>query len=109
MKQILWTALVTPFNNDNSIDYVSLQKCLHLQEFYGNGIVLFGSTGEGLSLTEEEKRKILIFVCNLQLKTKIIVCVPSYNLFIAEEWLKFCNDYPIDGYLMTIAKFIILS
>lgn len=102
LNQILYTACVTPFKNDGQdIDYDSLERLIRLQEQEGNGILLFGSTGEGLSLSGDERKAILEFVCNLKLKVEIIVGVPSYNLAIALEWLNFTNTMPINGILIT--------
>ena len=101
-KQILWTACVTPFDRSgNKIDYTSFKHCLNLQNKNKNGIVLLGSTGENLSLTNNERQKIVEFACNLNLQTKIIVGIPSYNLNYALDWIEFCNNLPITGYLMT--------
>ncbi|WP_265031178.1 4-hydroxy-tetrahydrodipicolinate synthase [Wolbachia endosymbiont (group A) of Tiphia femorata] len=98
----LWTACVTPFNcNGNDIDYRSLQRLLTMQVKAENGVVLLGSTGESLSLTDSEKRTLVEFVCELKLNTKIIIGVPGVNLYQTLEWLDFCKDMPIHGYLMT--------
>ncbi|QOD38677.1 4-hydroxy-tetrahydrodipicolinate synthase [Candidatus Wolbachia massiliensis] len=98
----LWTACVTPFNHSgDSIDYQSLQRLLTMQVEAKNGVVLLGSTGEGLSLTDSEKRELVEFVCKLKLDTKVIVGVPGVNLYQTLEWLDFCKDIPIHGYLMT--------
>ncbi len=66
-----------------------------------NGVVLLGSTGESLSLTDSEKRTLVEFVCKLKLNTKIIIGVPGVNLYQTLEWLDFCKGMPIHGYLMT--------
>ncbi|WP_349967435.1 4-hydroxy-tetrahydrodipicolinate synthase [Wolbachia endosymbiont of Armadillidium arcangelii] len=98
----LWTACVTPFNyNGNSIDYQSLQRLLTIQAEAENGVVLLGSTGESLSLTDSEKRTLVEFVCELKSNTKIIIGVPGVNLYQTLEWLDFCKGMPIHGYLMT--------
>lgn len=98
----LWTACVTPFNHDgSSIDYRGLQRLLTMQAETKNGIALLGSTGEGLSLTDSERRTLVEFVCKLKLNTKIIVGVPGVNLHHTLKWLDFCKDMPIHGYLMT--------
>ncbi|WP_341819296.1 4-hydroxy-tetrahydrodipicolinate synthase [Wolbachia endosymbiont (group A) of Brachyopa scutellaris] len=98
----LWTACVTPFNcNGDSIDYSSLQRLLTMQVKAENGVVLLGSTGESLSLTDSEKRTLVEFVCKLKLNTKIIIGVPGVNLYQTLEWLDFCKGMPIHGYLMT--------
>ncbi|KLT22486.1 dihydrodipicolinate synthase [Wolbachia endosymbiont of Armadillidium vulgare str. wVulC] len=98
----LWTACVTPFNyNGDSIDYSSLQRLLTTQAEAKNGVVLLGSTGESLSLTDSEKRTLVEFVCKLKLNTKIIIGVSGVNLYQTLEWLDFCKGMPIHGYLMT--------
>ncbi|WP_375315794.1 4-hydroxy-tetrahydrodipicolinate synthase [Wolbachia endosymbiont (group A) of Colletes cunicularius] len=98
----LWTACVTPFNcNGDGIDYRSLQRLLTIQAEAENGVVLLGSTGEGLSLTDSEKRTLVEFLCKLKLNTKIIIGVPGVNLYQTLEWLDFCKGMPIHGYLMT--------
>jgi 4-hydroxy-tetrahydrodipicolinate synthase len=102
MKQILYTALVTPFDaQGENIDYKSLEKLVRAQEKANNGIVLMGSTGEGLSLCDHERQKIVEFVLALKPQTQILVGVPSFNLRVALNWLSFCRNLPIDGYLMT--------
>ncbi|WP_167896319.1 4-hydroxy-tetrahydrodipicolinate synthase [Wolbachia endosymbiont of Brugia pahangi] len=98
----LWTACVTPFNyNGSSIDYCSLQHLLTMQAKAKNGVVLLGSTGESLSLTDSEKRTLVEFACKLKLNMEIIIGVPGVNLYQTLEWLNFCKDIPIHGYLMT--------
>jgi 4-hydroxy-tetrahydrodipicolinate synthase len=54
------TALVTPFNNDGSIDFISLKKLVELQINGGvDFLVVQGTTGESPTLTEDEKRQVL--------------------------------------------------
>lgn len=102
LRQILWTATVTPFTADGSaVDYPSLERCLRRQEQAGNGTVLMGSTGEGLSLNNTERRTIVEFACGLNLRTPLVVGVPSHNYYAALEWLEFCKDFPLQGYLLT--------
>ena len=101
-NQILYTACVTPFSKcDELIDYNSFEKLLKSQENAKNGILLLGSTGESLSLSDDEKRQIVNFACELKLDAEIIIGVPSYNLNVALDWIDFCNQLPINGYLMT--------
>ena len=58
-----YTALITPFLSQNKIDYDALDNILNLQiKEKTDGVVLFGSTGEGHTLTPNEKIKILKFV-----------------------------------------------
>ncbi|WFW29799.1 MAG: 4-hydroxy-tetrahydrodipicolinate synthase [Wolbachia endosymbiont of Menacanthus eurysternus] len=101
LSPFLWTACVTPFNCKGKIDYCSLRRLLIMQARAGNGVVLLGSTGESLSLTDSERCMIVKFACDLKLNTKIMVCVPGVNLYQTFKLLNFCNDMPIHHYLIT--------
>lgn len=55
----LGVALVTPFNEDGSVDYVSLEKLLRYQIDNGaDFLCILATTGESPCLTTEEKREI---------------------------------------------------
>lgn len=102
INQPLWTALVTPFNqNSEKIDLASLKRLLEMQSTAKNGAILFGSTGESLSLSEREKREALEYAISLKLDLEIMVGVPSANHHQALEWMEYCKDLPIAGFLMT--------
>jgi 4-hydroxy-tetrahydrodipicolinate synthase len=50
------TAIVTPFREDESIDFDAFQRLArHLVENGSDGIVVAGTTGEGPTLTDEER------------------------------------------------------
>jgi len=100
LEQILFTACVTPFNNNNEVDYDSLKNILIMQKNAGNGVILLGSTGEGLSLSDKERENIIKFACKQKLNTEIITGVPNYNIEKAIDWIKFCNKLDINGYLV---------
>lgn len=61
-------ALVTPFNNDSSIDFTSLEKLVnHVITGGVNFLVALGSTGETPTLSREEQQQVLSFIvskCN---------------------------------------------
>ena len=53
-------ALITPFNNDGEVDYVSLKKLVEYHVAAGSdGIVAVGTTGESATLTIEEHVKVV--------------------------------------------------
>ncbi len=55
----LHTAVVTPFTADGEVDYVSFTRLVEEQISAGvSGIVVCGSTGEGATLSSEEKTKL---------------------------------------------------
>jgi len=97
---ILWTALVTPFDEHGKVDYYTLAQLADEQAQAGNGILLLGSTGEGLALCEAEQEKMVRFVCQHQPDAPIMVAVGGYNLQTQIRWIEFCNELPIDAYLL---------
>ena len=59
----LITAMITPFNEDLSIDYPSLEKLInHLIESKSDAILVAGTTGETPTLTHEEEAQLFEFV-----------------------------------------------
>jgi len=96
----LWTALVTPFNSRGRVDYDALAALLDEQAMAGNGILMLGSTGEGLALSLNEQKKVIRFVCQHQPSAPIMVAVGGYNLESQLEWIEFCNQMPIAAYLL---------
>ena len=77
----LFTALITPFNNDKSIDYISLEKLVTEQvEANVDGIVILGTTGESPVVGENESNEIIkVAVKIAKDKIKIIVGTGSNN------------------------------
>lgn len=56
-------ALVTPFNQDMSVDYVGLEKLVqHVTKGGVDYLVVLGTTGETVTLTSEEKQQVLATV-----------------------------------------------
>ena len=97
----LWTALITPFNENGSVDFDCLADLAKTQANAGNGILLLGSTGEGLSLTDQEQYDIVEFVSNLKLSTAIMVAVGGFQLAKQQVWIERCNSLAIDAFLLS--------
>lgn len=98
----LWTALITPFSEDgNHIDFDDYKVLIKEQEAAGNGILLMGSTGEGLSLSIEERKEIVQFVHDLELKVPVMVGVGGVSHEASAEWIQWCNAYNIHAFLLT--------
>lgn len=56
-------ALITPFNEDFSIDFISLEKVIqHVTKGGADYLVVLGTTGETSTLSSKEKKEILEFV-----------------------------------------------
>lgn len=83
-------ALVTPFNNDNSIDFEALKKLVQLQIEGGTDfLVVQGTTGESPTLTQEEKMQVLQTVIDVnQGKLKIVYGIGGNNTVAVGEMLK---------------------
>ncbi len=59
-------ALVTPFNQDLSINYNELEKLIHFQiENSTDAIIICGTTGEASTLSEDEKKSLIKFTVNI--------------------------------------------
>ena len=57
------TAMITPFKEDLSVDYVALEKLVnHLIDNGTDAILVAGTTGETPTLSHEEEREIFLFV-----------------------------------------------
>ena len=66
MFQGLYTALVTPFLHDGSIDFDSIANLITRQfNSKVDGIILFGTTGEGMTMTDQEKELVISQVISL--------------------------------------------
>jgi len=59
-------AMITPFKNDSSIDFKSLEKVVeHIIRGGVNYLVLLGTTSEAVTLSEEEKEAVVAFVTEI--------------------------------------------
>jgi 4-hydroxy-tetrahydrodipicolinate synthase len=96
----LWTALITPMNRDGSVNYSDLEKLVRMQEEAGNGILLAGSTGEGLALRSGEKREIVRFVMDLNPAVPVMAGVGGFDLEAQKEWISYCNTVKVNAFLL---------
>lgn len=96
----LWTAVITPMNEDGSVDYSSLETILKAQDSAGNGILILGSTGEALNIDEEEARSVLEFTCKFERKVPLMCGIGGINLRQTLKWTDYLNTLEIDCYLV---------
>ncbi|MBN2664432.1 MAG: 4-hydroxy-tetrahydrodipicolinate synthase [Bacteroidales bacterium] len=94
-------AIITPFNNDKSVDYNSLRNLI---EYYiENGIdyfVFLGTTGETATLSNKEKNEILNFaVEKINRRVPIVAGFGGNNTQDIIENIKYRNFNGIDGIL----------
>ncbi len=98
-----WTALVTPFQEDQSVDYDVLARLIEYQISGGiDGILLLGTTAEAPTLTDDEKKKIVDFsVQKIAGRCKIMINVGTNCTRDSLENIKYYNSVQgIDVYLV---------
>ena len=98
----VWTAIVTPMLDDGKIDFESFGHLLKLQVEAGNALTVLGSTGEALSFSLEEKKRILDFVIGQKLNIPIKVGVGGIYLPDQISWIEYLNTIPVDAYLVPV-------
>jgi 4-hydroxy-tetrahydrodipicolinate synthase len=69
MKKILFegvaTAIITPFTENDEIDYLSFKNLIHKQlESKVDAIVILGTTGEPCTISTNERKIIIVFAIN---------------------------------------------
>src|SRR6476660_7514071 len=89
-------ALVTPFNEDGSVDFVSLQK---LVDFVIDGgvdyVVTLGTTGETPTLDKAEKKDIINFTFEaVDGRVPVVVGIGGNN---TKECIKDLEELPIQN------------
>ncbi len=84
MFQGLYTALITPFLHDGSIDFNSIINLITKQfNSKVGGIILFGTTGEGMTMTDHERclviEQVISLVNDLSTSSKILIDGKPYR------------------------------
>lgn len=96
----LFTALITPFDEQGNVDYDDLLVLLKKQETAGNGILILGSTGEALNMKLADKYDIVDFCLTQNLDVPLMVGVGGVLLEDTLDWVKSLNEKAIDLLLM---------
>lgn len=95
----LWTALITPMHQSGEVHFGDLEKLIRRQELAGNGVLLIGSTGEGLALNDDEKNEIIDFSANLDVSVPMMAGVGGFQIENQKAWIQYCND-KVDAFLL---------
>jgi 4-hydroxy-tetrahydrodipicolinate synthase len=100
----LITAMVTPFDGKNKINFDSCSKLMdHIIDQGSDGILLSGSTGECATLSDEEKIELFKFAkVNFGDKTKIIAGTGSNDTAHSLELSKEAEKIGVDCILLTV-------
>lgn len=95
-------ALVTPFTEENNINYTKLRELIQMHiAKKTDAIIICGTTGESSTLSNDEKKEIIKFsVKAAEGKIPIIAGTGSNNTKIAIEMTKFAKEVHADGALV---------
>lgn len=96
----LYTALVTPMKPNGELHLDDLESIIERQNDAGNGVLILGSTGEGLALSLEDKKQVVKTATELSLDVPIMVGVGGFNLTNQIEWIEFCHEHDVDSFLL---------
>ena len=101
------TAVVTPFDENNNIDFESFSKVLeHLVKTHTDSIVVAGTTGESSTLTINEKINLFTYAKEkLPKKIKVIAAIGTNNTNETIKMVKKINKSNVDGYLIVTPYF----
>ena len=96
------TAVITPFDEQKNVDYASFIKVLkHLTNTHSDSVVIAGTTGEGSTLTINEKFNLVkIAKETLPNNIKVILNIGTNNTVETIKLIKKANKLNIDGYLV---------
>lgn len=102
----LVTAMVTPFNDQNQVDYERTERLIdHLLETGSEGIVVSGTTGESPTLSQKEKLELFKHVVSYAKgKCHIIAGTGSNNTQASVEFTQEVQSLGVDG-IMLVAPY----
>lgn len=106
MKKIIFegsgVAIVTPFTNDNKINYDELKKLIDFQiRNNTDAIVVCGTTGESATLSNSERRELIKFTVEyVNHRIPVIAGTGSNNTQYAIELTKYAESVNVDGALV---------
>jgi len=96
------TAMVTPFNEDLTINYEQATKLAdYLVNNGSDGLVVLGTTGEVPTLSGKEKKKLLeVIVEAVGDKAQIIAGTGSYSTQASIDFTKEAEEIGVDGVML---------
>src|SRR5262249_30616376 len=103
-----FVALITPFNQDGSVDFGAFRALLKFQEDHGTSAVLvMGSTGEASMLTPEERKAIIVETAKLKTERMPIFfgCTGGSTAATIAN-VRFAKDNGADGAILAAPAYI---
>ena len=109
IKPGCYTALATPMTDNGEIDWLAWQTLLDLQFKFMNGVVLFGSTAEAMSLSNDEMRQMLHIASQVRHKYPSRLCFAGISEAVTAkalakiEWL---TQSHVDGIMVVCPYYL---
>ena len=106
MKKVIFkgcaTAIVTPFDKNNNINFDEFKKLVEFQiDNKINGIVVCGTTGESATLSKEEKQELIKYCVRIVNKrVPVVAGIGSNNTKTVIENEKYAQKVGADGFLI---------
>lgn len=98
-----YTALVTPFEASGDVDEPALRRMLEYQIVGGvSGVVLFGSTGEGVALTRQERERYLVTAVEaVSGRTQVIAGIAGSGTAQVADEVRSVSTLGVDGVMVS--------
>lgn len=98
------TAMITPFNEDQSVNYEgAVQLAKHLTAHGSDGILVAGTTGEGATMTAEERKQLFkVIVDAVGDKVLVMGNVGTNNTAQTIEFAKEAEETGVDALLVIV-------
>jgi 4-hydroxy-tetrahydrodipicolinate synthase len=101
------TAMVTPFDRDGALDEDAAARLMqHLLENGSDGLVLAGSTGEGATLTDDEKARLWEIGVAESGDATIIAGTGTYDTHHTVELTRRADALGVDGMLVVTPYYV---
>jgi 4-hydroxy-tetrahydrodipicolinate synthase len=106
-----FVALITPFNEDGSVDFGAFRTLLRFQEDHGTAAVLFmGSTGEPTMLSAEERRQIVVETARMKTgRMRFFYGCTGGSTEATIANVHFARDHGADGAILAAPPYICAS
>src|SRR5215472_4292676 len=103
-----FVALITPFNQDGSVDFGAFRTLLRFQEMHGTSAVLImGSTGETSMLTPEERKAIVVETSKMKTaRMPLFFGCTGNNTETTIGNVRFARDSGADGAILAAPAYI---
>ena len=103
-----FVALITPFNEDGSVDFGAFDTLLKFQQDHGTSAVLImGSTGEVSMLSAEERKEIIKRTARHDKgKMKLFYGCTGNNTDTTIDYVRFAHDNGADGAILAAPAYI---